>query len=175
MIAMAEKVGFGMVLFVLSSTLVLAHGGGAPAAPAKERRVLSVATPGVTAAAEGKEMRGQLIHENHVAGFDLKFKLVDAKESVDDGGSHNLLVNIERNERTAHGLSVNARIDDQHGNVASKSMMQLGDWYLAGYDLSDEKRYVITVSFTAPDGRVHRSAIHYPCASMPCRTAANGG
>lgn len=147
-------------LFLLSISVVFAHGGGGGTAP-KAR-----SAPSFVSAEENtdayKEIHGKLVHEKKLDDFNLRFKVVDVAESVPDGGSHNLLLNIKRDGRTLHHLSVNSVVEKNRGERKSKSMMKLGDWYLAGYDFMPSDEYTITVSFKSPDGRHHSSTINYP-------------
>lgn len=155
----------GIVLFVASSSLVLAHGGGgggSGGSKPKARTAINVVEPQVEDTESHKEIHGKLIQEKNVGGFELRFKVVDVKDSVPDGGSHNLLVNIKRDGRTQYKLSVTSSVNKTDGSEKSKSMMILGDWYLAGYDLPHNEEYGITVSFDSLNGENHSSTINYP-------------
>ncbi len=162
---MRLKIICGATLFLLATAQVSAHGGGGGMGMGQQKRqvvnpVRPVPMPQVVAGE--REVRGEVIHQASVGGFDLTLKLVDAKESVFDGGSHNLLVNIKRDGRPQNDLSVTAGVAYLEGEVESKSMMELGDWYFAGYDLGPEKACAIEISFRAADGTLHSSAFNYP-------------
>ena len=150
---------YGTILFVMSMSLVFAHEGGGGT---KARSAVNVIEPDIDDSESHKEIHGDLIQEKTVNDFVLKFKVVDVKDSVPDGGSHNLLLNIKRDGRTQYKLSVDSRVDEMSGKRKSKTMMMLGDWYLAGYNFHRNKDYFITVSFESPDGENLSSTINYP-------------
>jgi len=46
-----------------------------------------------------------------------------------------------------------ARVAYPNDEVISKTMMALGDWYLAGYDLERKSNYELQVIFRSKDGK----------------------
>jgi len=158
---MRLNIFYGVILFVVSISLVFAHSSGGVGGT-KSRSAINIVEPQIDDSERHKEIHGDLIQEKFVNDFVLRFKVVDVKDSVPDGGSHNLLLNIKRDGRTQYKFSVKSTVDEMSGKRKSKTMMMLGDWYLAGYDFHQSEEYSITVSFNSPDGKIHNSTINYP-------------
>ena len=151
------------IFFIISLPLAIADGGHGRFTKPKERSVhITSDQPPIKNTTDENDIHGKLIQKKIINGFDFRLKVVDVKDSVADGGSHNLLVNIKRNGRVQHNLSVTAEVVQLNGLAKSKTMMELGDWYLAGYDLEAEDEYLITILFKSADGVNHRSSINYP-------------
>ncbi len=153
------------VFFAISMSLAMAggnHGGAGSFTKPQEHSANVVSDQQIKNTTDENEIHGTLIQKKIIGDLDFKLKVVDAKDSVADGGSHNLLVNIKRNGRAQHNLSVIAKVAHLNGATKSKTMMELGDWYLAGYDLGVEDNYFITILFKSADGADHSSSITYP-------------
>lgn len=138
------------------------HGSGGFTKPKERRSSILSDKREVLRTSEEKEINGELIQRKIVDGYDVKVKVADSKNGVFDGGSHNLLVNIKRNDRVQSDLSVIARVAYPNDEVTSKTMMALGDWYLAGYDLEQAGKYEVQVVFRSRDGKSHSIDIQYP-------------
>jgi len=149
-------------LFATSISVAFAHGSSESTPKIKNLRNVIVGEQLKENTTDEKEITGKLVQKKIIDGFEFKLKVVDARESVPDGGSHNLLVNIKHNSSVQYGLPVTAKVDQPKKLTKSKSMMELGDWYLAGFDLGDENEYHITISFESADGVNHSSSINYP-------------
>jgi len=156
--------GRGLVLFFACTSLVFAHGGDGGGAKPQQSRAPAMVNMADEDRAQDKELHGKVIHEKSVNAYKLRLKVVSVTDSVPDGGSHNLLVNIRRDGRTQYKLKVSSTVEEVSDTEKSKSksMMELGDWYLAGYDMSPDGEYFITVSFKSADGETHSSSLVYP-------------
>jgi len=162
---MKLNIRYFAIFFTISMPLAIAdgnHGSHGGFTKPKERRANIVSDEQIKSTTDENEIHGKLIQKKIIADFDFRLKIVDVKDSVADGGSHNLLVNIKRNGRAQHNLSVTAKVVYLNGLKKSKTMMELGDWYLAGYDLGKEDKYLITILFKSADGVNHSSSINYP-------------
>jgi len=76
---------------------------------------------------------------------------------------YHLMVSVEKNGRALRGLRMSSTVrhpDDKVDDLAE--MPQLGDWYMARYDLNHEQgRHLISVHF-AVAGKKYSASIYYP-------------
>jgi len=159
---MRLKIGYLGFLFAICTSVVFAHGDSGNTTKRKSPVIGNEREQQIEDTTNENEINGELIQKIFIDGFELKLKIVDVEDSVPDGGSHNLLVSIKHNDSVQHDLSVTSNVVYPSGVEKSKSMMELGDWYLAGFDLGDENEYRITISFESIDGVNHSSEINYP-------------
>lgn len=136
------------------------HGGGSPVKP---RNVFSPAPPSTnTTDSRERDVNGSLVAVKIVDGFEISMKVADVKDSISDGGSHNILIKIKRDDKIQRGVVVNANVLFPDKSQKSKSFMELGDWYLAGYDLGSNAKHEIMLTFKSTDGDKHNVQFVYP-------------
>ena len=77
--------------------------------------------------------------------------------------NYHLMVSIEKENKPVTGLLLSSNVKHPDGMVEkSSSMMQMGDWYMALYNLDHEKgQHWITVSFEQA-GKTYSTGIYYP-------------
>jgi len=159
---MRFKISYLGVLLSVSMSSAFAHGDSGNITKNKIPRNVIVNEQQIENTMDEKEVEGELVQKEIINGFELSVKIADLEDSIPDGGSHNLLVNIKRDGSAHRNLSVTANVVQPSGVEKSKTMMELGDWYLAGFDLGDENKYRITISFESVDGVNHSSEINFP-------------
>jgi len=161
---MRFKISYLVFLFAISISVAFAHGGSENTMKRKPPIVANESEQQIenTKEEDQKELDGKLIQKKIINDFEFRLKIVDVEDSIPDGGSHNLLVNIKRDGSAHRNLSVTANVVHPSGVEKSKTMMELGDWYLAGFDLGDENKYRITILFESVDGVNYSSEINYP-------------
>jgi len=159
---MRFKISYLGVLLSVSMSSAFAHGDSGNIPKNKTPRNVIVNEQQIENTMDEKEVEGELVQKEIINGFELSVKVADVEDSIPDGGSHNLLVNIKRDGSAHRNLSVTANVVQPSGVEKSKTMMELGDWYMAGFDLGDENKYRITISFESVDGVIHSSEINYP-------------
>ncbi len=76
---------------------------------------------------------------------------------------YHLMVSVEKNGQPMVHLKLYSAVEHPDGSMEKKAlMMQMGNWYMARYNLSHEQgRHWITVSFDL-DGNHYPSGIYYP-------------
>jgi len=94
--------------------------------------------------------------------FDVSFHVMAASKDMQHGGSHNFMVKVEKEGKALHDVIINSKVIDPKGKAASKPLMRMGDWYMAGYDLKTKGQYQLLILFKAADGSKHKGGVYYP-------------
>lgn len=113
--------------------------------------------------AEGHgQMQGMFMKKVAVDGYTVTFHVMTANEGMNHGGSHNLMVKIEKDGKALHDVQVNSKVKREDGKTASKMLMRMGDWFMNGYDIKHEGRTQLMVLFKTADGNKHFTGVWYP-------------
>jgi len=113
-------------------------------------------------------MKGAFVSSKEVDGFTVNFHIMKAMdgmkamEGMKHGGSNSLMIKVVRGGKVQTDLVVNSKVTHPNGASESKMMMQMGDWYMAGYDLDHAGQHQVMVLFKTPDGNTHFTGIYYP-------------
>ncbi len=110
-----------------------------------------------TMAAQSK----MFLEKTQIDGHTVSFHVMQAKEGMQHGGSHNLMIKVEKDGRTLNDIAVNSKVVFPDGKEGSKMLMKMGDWYMAGYDLGQTGEHQLMVLFKTADGQKHFGGIHY--------------
>ncbi len=107
-------------------------------------------------------MSGMFLHKKEVDGYTVSFHVMQAPDGMQHGGSHHFMIKVEKDQNMVSLKAVNSKVvfPDQH--AASKMMMKMGDWYMAGYDLPKTGNYSLMILFKTEDGKKHKIGIRYP-------------
>ncbi|HXH64698.1 MAG TPA: hypothetical protein VNH42_04215, partial [Mariprofundaceae bacterium] len=97
-----------------------------------------------------------------VDGYMVTFHVMKAQPGQAMGGDHDFMVRIERDGQVQTDLVVNSKVVYPDKSAASKMMMKMGDWYMAGYDMAQRGQYQLMVLFRTPDGSKHFGGVYYP-------------
>jgi len=148
-----------VVIFIVPDVMAGGnHGGDTRTKPRKP--ILS--TPIQSENVNDNSFRGKLINTLYVDNYEVSVKVVDVKDSIPDGGSHNILVNIKHDEKVLRSVEVNVNVYFPDDTKKSKELLNLGDWYLAGYDLGQEGKHLMKISFRNKDDSKHSINMTYP-------------
>ncbi len=101
------------------------------------------------------------LEKTQIDGYTVSFHVMQAKEGMQHGGSHNLMVKVEKGGQTLNDITANSKVASPDGKESSKMLMKMGDWYMAGYDLASAGKYQLMVLFKTADGQKHFGGIHY--------------
>ena len=101
------------------------------------------------------------LEKTQIDGHTVSFHVMQANEGMHHGGSHNLMIKVERDGRTMNDIVANSKVVFPDGKESSKMLMRMGDWYMAGYDLDQAGRHQLMVLFKTPDGEKHFGGVHY--------------
>jgi len=102
------------------------------------------------------------LQKRQIDGYTVSFHVMAASEGMQHGGSHNFMVKVEKDGAVQPLLAANSKAVSPDGKAVSKMMMQMGDWYMAGYDLDAAGRYQLMVLFKNQDGTKHFGGVYYP-------------
>jgi len=149
------------IVFLIVTSNVVAGGNHAGETRKKPHKVFSP-TLLHTEKENVNSIKGKLLNTLYIDDYEVSVKVVDVKESVPDGGSHNILVNIIRDDRIQRSAVVIVDILFPDNTRKSKELMNLGDWYLAGYDLGQTGKHQLKISFKNKNGSGHSADLVYP-------------
>ncbi|WP_426417777.1 hypothetical protein [Aestuariirhabdus sp. LZHN29] len=96
-----------------------------------------------------------------IDGYKVSFHVMEANESMRNGGSYNLMIKVENQGKAIDDLRVNSKVVFPDGNDQSKPLKKMGDWYVTGYDLKPGGKHQLMVLFMTPDGKKHFGGVHY--------------
>lgn len=101
------------------------------------------------------------LQKREIDGYSVSFHVMPAAEGMMHGGSHNLMVKVEQGSKVVSELQANSKVVYADGKEESKPLMKMGDWYMAGYDLSETGKTQLMVLFKTADGKKHFGGVHY--------------
>ena len=105
---------------------------------------------------------GQMfLEKREIDGYSVSFHVMEAAEGMRHGGSHNLMVKVEQGANAIGELQANSKVIYPDGKEESKPLMQMGDWFMAGYDLKPGGQHQLMVLFKTADGKKHFGGVHY--------------
>ncbi|MDQ6998514.1 MAG: hypothetical protein Q9M17_07355 [Mariprofundus sp.] len=119
--------------------------------------------------AEHGQMQGDMqsmdelfLVKKEIDGFTVSFHAMKVKEGMEHGGSHNLMIKVEKDGKALTDLTVNSKVTHPNGKSESKMLMKMGDWYMAGYDLNHTGKHQLMVLFKTADGAKHFGGVYFP-------------
>jgi len=101
------------------------------------------------------------LEKKEIDGYTVSFHVMAVKEGIQHGGSHNLMIKVEKDGTAIGDLTANSKVTHPNGKSESKMMMKMGDWYMAGYDLGHKGDHQLMVLFKTSDGVKHFGGVHY--------------
>ncbi len=108
-------------------------------------------------------MKGMFLVRKDIDGYQVSFHIMKAPEGMQKhGGGYHFMFKAEKAGKALTNLIVNSKITHPNGKSESKMMMKMGDWYMAGYDLSHHGQHQLMVLFKTADGKKHFGGIFYP-------------
>jgi len=113
---------------------------------------------------KSKSMANMFLVKKEIDGYTVSFHVMPASAGMQHGGSHNLMVKIEKNGELEKKALINSKVFLPNNTTSSKMLMKMGDWYMAGYDLDDDAQSGIMILFKTEDGKKHRASVYYPKA-----------
>ncbi len=105
---------------------------------------------------------GMFLLKKEVDAYTVSFHVMKAKAGMEHGGSHNLMVKVEKNGVLVNDIMVNSKVFYADKTTDSKMLMKMGDWYMAGYDLGQQGQHGLMVLFKTADGKKHKTSVYYP-------------
>jgi len=99
--------------------------------------------------------------KKEVDGYAVTFHVMPAKEGMKHGGSHNVMIKVEKDGVALHDVVINSKVFLPNKTTDSKMLMKMGDWYMAGYDLDAAGKNGIMILFKTSDGEKHKASVYY--------------
>ncbi len=108
------------------------------------------------------QVEGRFLVKKDIDGYSVSFRVMKAKEGMQYGGSHNLMVKVEKDGEALTDIAMNSKVSHPNEKSESKMMMKMGDWYMAAYDLGHPGSHQLMVLFKTSDGQKHFVGVRYP-------------
>jgi hypothetical protein len=125
--------------------------------------IIGLGWPAFAGAADAMgDMHGALMKTQAIDGYVVSFHVMKAQAGQAMGSDHDFMVRIEKDGQVQTDLVVNSKLVCPDKSAASKMMMKMGDWYMAGYDMGQRGQYQLMVLFKTPDGSKHFGGVYYP-------------
>ncbi len=109
-----------------------------------------------------KKTEGTFLAKKEIDGFTVTFHVMKVKKSLQHGGTHNVMIKVEKDSKALTDLIINSKVTHPNGNSESKMLMRMGDWYMAGYDLDHDGQHQLMVLFKTADGAKHFGGVYFP-------------
>lgn len=104
---------------------------------------------------------GMFLKEKNIDGYKVSFHVMEANDGMRHGGSHNFMVKVEKDGKALKDVVINSKVVHPNKNTESKMLMKMGDWYMAGYDLSHMGKHQMMILFKTSDGKKHKGGVYY--------------
>jgi len=104
---------------------------------------------------------GMFLKEKMIDGYKVSFHIMKAEPNKQMGGSHNVMIKVEKDGKTLTDVTINTKVVHPNGKAETKRVMKMGDWYMAGYDLGHEGKHQAMILFKTADGQKHKGGIYY--------------
>ena len=101
------------------------------------------------------------LEKREIDGYSVSFHVMEAQEGMRHGGSHNLMIKVEKNGEILNDVIINSKIIFPDGKDQSKALMRMGDWYMNGYDLGKKGKHQMMILFKTADGVKHKGGVYY--------------
>ena len=113
---------------------------------------------------------GDMSHESNnmflvkkaIDGYTVSFHVMEAQVGMRHGGSHNFMIKVEQNDKALDNVIINSKVIYPNNKADSKSLMKMGEWYMAGYDLGQKGEHQLMILFKTVDGQKHQGGVYYP-------------
>jgi len=106
-------------------------------------------------------MPSVFLTKKEIDGYTVSFHVMQAKAGMQHGGTHNLMVKVEKDGKALTNLLINSKVSHPNKESESKMLMKMGDWYMASYDMGHPGPHQIMVLFKTEDGKKHFGGIEY--------------
>lgn len=107
------------------------------------------------------DMSGMFLVKKDVDGYALTFHVMKAQPGNEMGGSHDVMIKVEKDGKVLGDIVMNSKVVYPDGKAEMKSVMKMGDWYMAGYNLHDTGQHQLMILFKTADGMKHKAGVYY--------------
>jgi hypothetical protein len=114
----------------------------------------------MTAMAE--QGNGMFAVKQAIDGYEVSFQVMKAKPGKEMGGSHDVMIKVEKDGKALIGIPMNTKVIHPDGTSETKKTMAMGDWSMAGYDLGHPGQHQLLILFKSADGEKHKGGVYYP-------------
>jgi len=107
------------------------------------------------------DMDGMFMVTKEVDGYAVSFHVMKAKPGKEMGGSHDFMIKIVKDGKALGDVVMNTKVVYPDGASETKSVMKMGEWYMAGYDLKEAGQHQLMILFKTADGNKHKAGLYY--------------
>ena len=101
------------------------------------------------------------LEKRQINGYTVSFHVMEAAEGMQHGGSHNLMLKVEQEDKLLSDIKINSKVVFPDGSEKSRQPMKMGEWFSAGYDLGNQGEHQLMVLFKTADGKKHFGGVKF--------------
>jgi hypothetical protein len=109
-----------------------------------------------------QQVADMFLEKKMIDGYHVSFHIMKAEPGQEHGGSHNVMIKVEKNGAVLGNVLINSKVVSPAGKSAQKRLMKMGDWYMNGYDLGESGTYKVMILFKTADDKKHKGGVTYP-------------
>jgi len=109
----------------------------------------------------GDKKDGMVAMKKEVDGYTVNFHIMRAKPGKEMGGSHDVMVKIEKDGKIVNNVVMKTKVVHPNGKSESKKAMRMGNSLMAGYNLGHEGKHKFMTFFKTSDGEKHKAGIAF--------------
>jgi|GEM_PF-2624583 len=142
---------FATMMLVISAPLLqAAETGGAKA----------MAESGMAGMAKDQPEEKFLKTQN-IDAYQVSFMVTKTASGMEHGGSHNLMVKVEKDGTPQTLTKIFAKVILANGESKKEPLFKMDDWYMNGFDLGSSGKHQIIILFKTADGLKHNGGVYY--------------
>lgn len=108
-----------------------------------------------------EHMTQMFMKQATIDGYKVTYHVMPATADMQMGSSHTFMVKIDKDGKLPE-VTINSKVIFPDKTSATKMMMRMGDWYMAGYDLGKTGKHQLLILFKTRDGAKHQGGVYYP-------------
>lgn len=112
--------------------------------------------------AKQQKVGDMFLEKKMIDGYHVSFHIMKATPGQEHGGSHNVMIKVEKGGAVLGDVVINSKVKDPTGKASQKRLMKMGDWFMNGYDLGAKGQYKVMILFKTADGKKHKGMVLYP-------------
>lgn len=113
--------------------------------------------------AKAPEM-GSFLKQKTIDDYTVTFNVLKVAPGMEHGGSHNLMVKVERDGKTEILSKILAKVILADGTSNKKTLFKMDDWYMNGFDLGSPGKHQLIILFKTADGAKHNGGVYFEAA-----------
>ena len=102
-----------------------------------------------------------------IDGYTVTFHVMKSAPGMDHGGSHNLMVKVEKDGSGQILDKIMSKVIWADGTDQQKQLFKMDDWYMNGFDLGSPGQHQLIILFKTADGTKHNGGVYFEAPPEP--------